>query len=492
MLAPGERLDTALACWRSRLADAPPVLDLPLDRPRPAVPSHRGASRALALPAGLLPSLQALARRQGATLFMTVLAAVQALLSRICHAGDVSVGTPVAGRGEIQTEGLIGLFVNTLVMRTDLSGAPSFTALLARVREIALEAYAHQDVPFEKLVEELQPHRNPGASPLFQVALTLDGEPLPSLRLSGVEATVRPLEPETAKFDLTFALEVAAEELSGTLGFRTDLFDGATIERLAGHFARLLAGITEDPRRRLPELPLLSETERRQLLAWNAAVPAVSETTLTALWEAQIARSPQAPAVSCTGETLGYRDLDRRANRLAWRLRRLGVGPEVRVGVLLERSLELVVGLLGILKAGGAYVPLDPSAPAERLAFLCRDSALQVLVTDERADPPRVATVVRLGADEEELTSEDDRAPRALVGPDHLCYVIYTSGSTGRRRGSRCAMGAWRALASTHRWFGFGPTDVWTLFHSTAFDFSVWELWGALPTAAGWWWCPTG
>ncbi|HSK78869.1 MAG TPA: amino acid adenylation domain-containing protein, partial [Thermoanaerobaculia bacterium] len=477
----GERLEAEIAHWRARLAGASPVLDLPLDRPRPAVMSDRGASHALELPPALLPGLRALARRQGVTLFMAVLAAFQALLSRVSHAEDVSVGTPVAGRGQLRTEGLIGFFVNTLVMRTGLSGEPSFAALLARVREVALSAYSHQDLPFEKLVEELQPRRDLSYSPLFQVSFTLDGEPPPSLRLGNLAAVLWPLEQEMEKFDLSLTLGVKEEGLSGALSFRTGLFEGSTIERLAGHFTRLLAGAVEEPGLRLGELPLLSEAERGQLLAWNAAEAAGPETTLTALWEAQVARAPEAPAASFEGETLSYGELNRRANRLARHLRRLGVGPEVRVGMLCERSLEMVAGLLAILKAGGAYVPLDPSAPAERLAFFCRDSGLRVLVTDGREELPPAQIVVRLGAAEEALADEDDRDLETLAGPDNLCYVIYTSGSTGTPKGVLVRHGSVaRLLSSSERWFGFGPGDVWTLFHSYSFDFSVWELWGAL------------
>ncbi|PYQ63666.1 MAG: non-ribosomal peptide synthetase, partial [Acidobacteria bacterium] len=230
----GEVLEAELAHWRARLAGAPPVLDLPLDRPRPARLSSRGASRALALPPALLPLLQALARRQGVTLFMAVLAAFQALLARISNTDDVSVGSPVAGRGQLRTEGLIGFFVNTLVLRTDLSGAPTFAELLARVRETSLAAYAHQDLPFEKLVEELHPQRDLGLAPLYQVSFVLDSDPLPALRLGDVEATLWPLETEIEKFDLSLTLGVGAEGLSGAIGFRSDLFDGTTIERLAG------------------------------------------------------------------------------------------------------------------------------------------------------------------------------------------------------------------------------------------------------------------
>ncbi|HEY2294552.1 MAG TPA: amino acid adenylation domain-containing protein, partial [Thermoanaerobaculia bacterium] len=353
----GERLEAEIAHWRARLAGAPPVLDLPLDRPRPPVMSDRGAARPVALDADLLPRLRELARRQGVTLFMAGLAAFQALLARITHADDVSVGTPVAGRGQVRTEGLIGFFVNTLVMRTDLSGDPTFAALLARVREVALAAYAHQDLPFEKLVEELQPRRDLSYSPLFQVLFTLEGEGRPSLRLGAVEADLWPTAEETAKLDLALALETGAAGLSGELAFRSDLFEGATIERLAGHFARLLAGAVEEPGRRLAELPLLSAAERDQLLVGFNDTGATSgpEVCLHQLFEAQAARAPERVAlVAPEGARLTYRELNERAERLARRLRGLGLGPEVLAAVLLERSADLIVTLLAIHKAGGA------------------------------------------------------------------------------------------------------------------------------------------
>ncbi len=289
----GERLAAELAHWRARLADAPPVLDLPLDRPRPAQISHRGGSRALAVPPALAEALRALARGQGVTLFMALMAGFQALLARLSGTADVSLGTPVAGRGHLRTEGLIGFFVNTLVMRTDLSGEPSFATLLARAREVALAAYAHQDLPFEKLVEELQPQRALSYSPLFQVSFTLDGEPPPALRLAEVEATLRAPESATEKFDLSLALELDGEGLAGTFGYRGDLFDAASVERFAGGLVLLLAGAAADPHLRLSELPLVSAEERRQLLAWNAGTAATrAEATLTGLFEAQAARAP--------------------------------------------------------------------------------------------------------------------------------------------------------------------------------------------------------
>ncbi len=493
----GEVLEAELAHWRARLAGAPPVLDLPLDRPRPARSSSRGASRALALPPALLPLLQALARRQGVTLFMALLAAFQALLARISHTDDVSVGSPVAGRGQLRTEGLIGFFVNTLVLRTDLSGAPggpSFAELLARVRETSLAAYAHQDLPFEKLVEELHPQRNLSYAPLYQVSFVLDGDPLPALRLGDVEASLWPLETESEKFDLSLTLGVGAEGLSGALGFRTDLFDGTTIERLAGSFARLLAGAVAAPQQRLPELPLLSVEERQHLLrigeGGGESYP--REATLHDLFAEQAALRPEAVALAGLagdGTLLTYGELARQAARWAHRLHALGVGPEVRVALCLDRAPAQVVATLAVLAAGGAYVPLDPAYPRERLAFLLRSSAARVLVTEERwlpilsEMPDLKAAVLCLDGPPAETTEEEEdgrEAPLPAVAATGLAYVMYTSGSTGEPKG----------VAMTHRgvvrlvrgagYARFGPDETWLLYAPYTFDPSALELWGAL------------
>src|SRR6185436_12271750 len=366
----GAVLEKELAQWRAKLAGADPVLELPFDHPRPAMRSDRGATRLLALPAELAQSVDRLSRREGVSLFMTLLAAFVALLGRYTGKQDLVIGYPVANRDRSDIEGLIGLFLNTLVLRVDLSGDPPARVLLGRVRDEVLEAQSHGQLPFETLVEELRPERSLGYNPLFQVLFVLQNTPASELEIPGLTVEPAILDLATAQFDLSCRFEKSGGTLVGRLEYSRDLFESATIERLAGHFASLLAGVVANPDRRLSELPLLSATERRQLLDWNAAeAESGGETTLTALWEAQVRRAPEAPAVSFEDETLSYGELDRRGNRLARHLRRLGVGPESRVGVLLDRSLELVTALLGILKAGGAYVPLDPSAPPERLAY---------------------------------------------------------------------------------------------------------------------------
>jgi amino acid adenylation domain-containing protein/non-ribosomal peptide synthase protein (TIGR01720 family) len=458
-----------LAAWRERLAGAPALLDLPTDRPRPAVQSFRGGRRPLPLPPDLTRALHALARSRGLSPFMVLAAALQTLLGRYARSEDVLLGTPVANRRRIETEPLIGLFVNTLVLRGDLSGDPAFGELLGRVRETALAAYLHQDLPFEKLVEELAPERSLSHSPLVQVVLVVE-EP-------GWEAGERePVETGTAKFDLTF--DLAGE--AGSIEFRSDLFDEATIDRLAGHFVTLLAGA--EPERRLSELPLLTEAEQRQLAAWNETVVVAREGGLHERFERQAALAPEAVAVVFGDRSLTYGELDARANRLARRLRRLGVGPETPVGLCVGRSLELIVGILGTLKAGGAYVPLDPVYPRERLAFTLEDARPAVLLTEERllaALPASSAAVLLL--DREDLSEESLEPPRWETDPSQLAYVIYTSGSTGRPKGALVShANVTRLLAVTAEDFGIGARDVWTMFHSHAFDFSVWEIWGAL------------
>jgi len=486
----GGALEAELAHWRKRLTGAPPVLDLPLDRPRPAAMSDRGGSRALMLPAALMPPLQALARRQGVTLFMATLAAFQALLARVSTSEDVSVGTPVAGRRQIRTEGLIGFFVNTLVMRTDLSGEPPFTELLARVREVALAAYTHQDLPFEKLVEELHPQRDLGIAPLFQVSFVLDGEPLPSLRLGEVAGDAWRLEQETEKFDLSLTLGMEAEGLSGGLsggmGFRADLFDGATVERLAGSFVRLLAGAVEEPRRRLSELPLLSLEERAQLLVeWNdTATASRSEPLVHELVAAWARRRPEGLAVAAPGERLGYGELVARAGGLARILVRLGVGPEVRVTLCAGPTVHRVVGSLAVLLAGGAYVPVDTEAPPERLTFLVADSGSQVVLT-ERALAGRFAGCAARIVPLEEAGEEASFVPARAVGPDNLAYVVYTSGSTGRPKGVAVSHAGLLNLVRWHEaGYGVGPDDRATLIANPAFDAAVWEIWPYLAAGA--------
>ncbi len=380
----GDVLEREVGYWRGRLAGAPPLLELPTDRPRPAAASDRGGVRSLALAPATTAALRALSRREGATLFMTLAAAFQALLSRYGGEEDVSVGTPVAGRTRLETEGLIGFFVNTLVLRADLSADPGARGLLAQTRERVLEAQAHQDLPFERLVEELGVERSLGHAPLFQAMLTL-ADPRPaSLRLPGVE--VEPLETGSGAtpFDLSLVLRDEGDRLVGSLEFRTDLFDGATAGRMLEHYRVLLEGMAADPERRVSALPLLPSAERARLLVeWNATErPFPRDRTLHELFAEQARRTPHAPAAVSDEAVLTYAGLDAAADALAARLRARGVGPEARVAVCVGRGVGFAVAVLGAMKAGGAYVPLDPAYPAERLRWMLEDSGARVVVTD--------------------------------------------------------------------------------------------------------------
>ncbi|MBV9124651.1 MAG: amino acid adenylation domain-containing protein, partial [Planctomycetes bacterium] len=486
----GEVLEEQLAYWKDRLAQAPAALDLPTDRPRPTVQTFRGSTQSLTLPRSLAEHLHALSRREGCTLYMTLLAAFQTLLHRYTGQEDICVGSPIAGRTRAETEGLIGCCINALVLRTDLSGDPSFRDLLARVRETALGAYAHQDLPFEKLVEELQPARDLSRSPLFQVMFILQNTPLPELDLPGL--TVRPLDlpGTTAKFDLTLSLAETQQGLQAAVEYNTDLFDAGTITRLLGHFQKLLEGLAGDPGQRLSELPLLTAEEKQQLLvAWNdTATVYPEEHCLHRLVEAQVERTPDATALVFEGESLTYRELNARANRLAHHLLSLGVGPDVLVGISMERSVEMVVGLLGILKAGGAYVPLDPAYPQERLAFMLEDARLPVLLTQQRLAarlPAHQARVLCLDSDWDTIAAHAAGNLDSGVMPEHLAYVIYTSGSTGRPKG---AMNTHRGICNRLLWmqqqYQLTPADVVLQKTPFSFDVSVWEFFWPLLSGA--------
>jgi amino acid adenylation domain-containing protein len=485
----GAVLDRQLAYWKDRLAGAPELLELPTDHPRPAVRTDRGETVPVALSLDLLERLQALGRSAGTTLYMTLLGAFQVLLSRYGGGDDVVVGSPISGRMRREVEELIGLFVNTLVLRTDLSGDPGFRETLRRVREVTLGAYENQEVPFEKLVAELQPERSLSHSPLFQVSFALQnaegrGGALAGLSVSGVEA-----ERASAKFDLALVLAATSQGLRGVLSYSTDLFERGTVDRMLGHLERVLEQVAADPDVRLSRLELLGDAERALVLEeWNrteAEHPAGR--CIHDLFEAQAAGTPDAVAVRFQEESLTYRELNARANRLAHHLRRRGVRPETRVGICLQRGPELVVAILAVLKAGGAYVPLDPAYPAERLAFMLADSGAPLLLTRlplPEGLAPHAAEVVCLDAGRERIEAESARAPAAGVLPGTLAYVIYTSGSTGRPKGVLVPHGSLaNLLAATREAFGVGEGDVMPALVSFAFD--IWLFEALLPLISG-------
>ncbi|HQY72070.1 MAG TPA: condensation domain-containing protein, partial [Pseudomonadales bacterium] len=372
----GEVLESQLSYWRERLGGAPLVLELPTDRERPPVESHRGAFHAFTLPRELVDRLQELSRREGATLFMALVSGFALLLARYSGQRDLLIGTPVANRNRAEIEPLIGFFVNTLVLRADLSGEPSARAFLGRMREACMDAYAHQDLPFERLVEELHPARDLSRNAVFQAMFALQNAPMEALQLRGLKLEPVEMEVGSAQFDLSLYTWETPEGLAARFSYAADLFDGSTIARLAAHWRLLLEAMVATPDRRIDELPLLTVAERRQvLLEWNATARDYGQgKRLHGLVEAQAARTPEAVALEFEGRELTYAQLNGRANQLARVLRRKGVGPDALVGVFAERSFEMVVALLAVLKAGGAYLPLDPSYPVERLGHMLEDA----------------------------------------------------------------------------------------------------------------------
>nr|MDZ8289085.1 amino acid adenylation domain-containing protein [Nostoc sp. ChiSLP01] len=493
-----EVLQTQLHYWKQLLKNAPTLLELPTDRPRPAVQTFRGARQHIKLSIELSEALANFSKQERATLFMTLFTAYVTLLYRYTGSDDIVVGTPIANRDRSEIEGLIGFFVNTLVLRTDLSGNPSFGQLLSRVRQRTLEAYAYPDLPFEELVKVLQPERDLSHTPLFQVMFAFQNVPVSGVELTGLTVSSLTTESETAKFDLTLLMQNTATGLVGMWEYNTDLFDASTIERITGHFVTLLEGILANPQQPISQLPLLTEVEQQQLLVeWNdtqADYP--QDLCIHQLFEEQVQRTPDAVAVVFEDQQLTYHQLNCRANQLAHYLRSLGVGAEVLVGICVERSLEMVVGLLGILKAGGAYVPLDPEYPIDRLRFMLEDSQVSVLLTQQRLVeqlPQHQAQLVCLDTDSPLISqfSQDNviafgkATSIADVQATNLAYVIYTSGSTGQPKGVLIAHQGLVNLVFWHkRAFKITSLDKATQLASTAFDAAVWELWPYLTAGA--------
>jgi len=496
----GEALEKQVAYWREQLAGVP-FLELHTDRPRPAIRTPNGTLQSLLLPKRLANSLNALTQQEGATLFMTLLAAFQTLLHRYTGQDDISVGTLIANRHQAEIEGLIGFFANTLTLRTDLSGQPTFRELLRRVRQVALGAYDHQDLPFEKLVEALQPERDLSRTPLFQVMLILQNAPGGALELPGITLRSLSVDSRTAKCDLTFYLTEAEPGLYATLEYNTDLFDAATIKRMLGHFQVLLEGIVANPDQRLADLPLLTDAERQQLLTgWNATEAVYpEELCVHQLFEAQVARTPDAEAVVFIGDDgkvsgrLTYAELNERANQLAQHLQTLGVGPDTTVAIAVERSLDIPIALLATLKAGGAYVPLDPSYPSERLAYMLEDSQAKVLITQSRLlvagswslvagnQPP---VTICLDTDWPTISQSAISNPQSTISPDNLAYIIYTSGSTGKPKGVQIPHRAVvNFLTTMRRQPGLSAKDILLSVTTISFDIAGLELF--LPLTVG-------
>jgi len=480
----GERLNELLDYWTQQLTDAPP-LRLPTKSPRSTQSTLAGARLNFTLPQTLGDAVKRLSDSEGVTLFMTLLAAFDVLLYRYTQQDDIVVGTAVANRHHGQTENVMGLFVNMLVLRTRLSGKSTFREILQRVREVALGAFEHQDLPFDKLLEELQPERHINRNPLFQVVFAVHSGLAPALKLLQLDVGQLHTTSQTSKYDLSLEFVDTQNALTGFLQYSTELFDAETIARLQTHYQTLLEALVSDPEQSIARLDLLPKTERYKLVVeWNKDHDYAASRCLHELIEARVDRSPGAVALVFDNQPVTYLELDQRSNQLAHYLRRLGVGPEVLVAVFMERSIEMVVGLLAVLKAGGAYVPIDPAYPAERVAFILEDTVAPVLLTEQSLLPilpPHGARIVCPDEEREEIERESVERLGNSVDPNNLAYIIYTSGSTGKPKGVMVTHGnVLRLFAATQDYFAFTEQDVWTLFHSYAFDFSVWEMWGAL------------
>ena len=482
----GPVYDHQLAYWREHLQNVP-VLEMPTDKPRPPLQTFNGAYEQVKIPAELAARLNELSHSQGATLFMTLLSALYALLQRYSGQTDICIGTPVANRAREEFERLIGCFVNTLALRVNLDDDPRFVDLLMQVEDVTLNAYSHQDLPFERLVDELGIAREKSHSPLFQVMFTLQNASAEhELRLPDLDLELLPSVMQTAKFDITLNLTEKAEGLVGELEYNTDLFKRATIHRMVGHFETILEAVVAHPHVRISELPLLTDKEQHLILReWNhveASYP--YQDTIHGRFEQQVAATPDAIALTFGGDSLSYSQLNAKANQLAWLLRERGVKADDLIGISLDRSLEMVIAILAVLKAGGAYVPVDPANPGERKQFILEDAACALLIAHSNVsdDIPQgnyeALYLDQMIADMEQQSA--DNLP-AVAGPDNRAYVIYTSGTTGKPKGVLIPhSNVIRLFTATDQWYGFDQNDVWTLFHSFAFDFSVWEIWGAL------------
>ena len=483
----GDVLEKEVEYWREQLKNAA-VLELPADRARPASPSYRGSLKMMRLGRRLSEDLKMFSRREGATLFMTLMAAFKTLLMRYSGQEDISVGTVIANRTRREVEGLIGFFVNTLVMRTDLSGNPSFSELVKREREVALGAYAHQELPFEKLVEELNPERDLSRSPLFQAMMVSQNAEQEILKLNGwgpdsVRSGVETMDQgQAVMFDLTLTITDLGREVALAMEYSRDLFEAGTIGRLINCYTKLLDGIARESDRPISELSLLSDQERDQvILGWNqTANPYPEDRCVHHLFERQTEKTPEAVAVVSDEGCLSYGELNRRANQLARYLRGLGAGPETMVGICLERSVEMVVGLLGVLKAGAAYLPLDPTYPAERLSFMLEDAAARLIVTQEKlrkslGEGP--AELICVDSSRSEIVQENEENIDSGVNAENLAYVIYTSGSTGRPKGTMIThRSVVNLMTDAVGKFRLGPESRFLQFASLSFDVAVEEI----------------
>ncbi|BAY15303.1 amino acid adenylation domain-containing protein [Anabaenopsis circularis NIES-21] len=484
----GEIFQQQMNYWKQQLSGSLPVLELPTDRPRSAIQTFAGRKQFFTISPTLTAALKTLSQQEGVTLFMTLLAAFQTLLYRYTGQEDILVGSPIANRNRKEIEELIGCFVNTIVLRANVAGNLSFRDLLKRVREVTLGAYSHQDLPFEQLVEELQPNRNLSYTPLFQVMFALQNAPMTELKLPGLSINIEEVDTETSRFDLTLFLTETHQGLMGVFEYNSDLFDAETITRIQGNFQTLLDGVVSNPEQNLVSLPILTPPEIQQLLAaQNNTQTDYPSVCIHQLFEAQVEQTPDAVAVVFENEQLTYQELNQRANQLAHYLRKLGVGAEVLVGICVERSLEMIVGLLGILKAGGAYIPLDPAYPQERLGYMLADSQLSMLITQKSLLenlPPHQAQVVCLDEEWEKIAQQKTSNLTHELTPENLAYIIYTSGSTGKPKGVQIAHSAVvNFLTAMRQKPGLTPQDILLSVTTLSFDIAGLEIF--LPLIVG-------
>ncbi|MBC1189513.1 non-ribosomal peptide synthetase [Microcystis aeruginosa CS-558/01A06] len=490
----GEILENQLNYWKKQLTDAPPLLELPTDKPRPATPNFRGHSISFQIDSELTEKLKLLSQKSGVTLFMTLLAALNTLLFRYSGQDDILIGTPTANRNRQEIEPLIGFFVNTLVLRNSLEGNPTFSGLLQQARNVVLEAYANQDVPFEQVVDGLEIERSLSYNPLFQVMFAMQNAPLNALELPDLKAQYLAVENQRIKFDLSLVLEEIETEkgayLEGFWEYDSDLFTPERITRMVGHFQTLLKGIVANPQQTVGELPLLTESEKQQLLVeWNQTQQDYPQNLcIHQLFEEQVVKTPDAIAVIDREKSLTYEQLNQKANQLAYYLQNLGVKTEDLVGICIERSALMIIGLLGILKAGAAYVPLDPNYPSERLAYMLEDSAVSVLLTQENLVhtlPNYLGTIFCLDQDGKILDHHPQDNPLHSMTSENLAYVIYTSGSTGKPKGVLIQHQSLLNLVSWHQnAFNITTIDRVTQLAGIAFDASIWEIWPYLTAGA--------
>ena len=498
----GEVLQTQLAYWREQL-NGISILHLPIDKPRPARQSYQGATQFLELPKELVDALEKLSQEQGATLFMTLLAAFQTLLYRYTHQEDIAVGSPIANRNRSEIEGIIGFFVNSLVLRSNLSGNPTFRELIDRVREVTLGAYSHQDLPFEKLVQELHPERNLSHHPLFQVVFGFQNAPMSALELPGLVPRFINIDLKKMRFDLELHLWKCSEDfrclwggnwkysegLRGIIVYNTDLFDRTTISRMIQHFKTLLLAIVKNPEQKITNLPLLNEVELHQVLfEWNNTQADYPQNKCVhQLFEEKVQQYPDSIAAQFNNKQLTYLELNNRSNKLAQYLQKIGVCSETLVGICVSQSVEMIIALLAILKAGGVYVPLDPSYPQERLNFMLEDARVSVLLTQEnflKYFECFPNTIISLDKDWELINQEKEENPKIGLKSENLAYIIYTSGSTGRPKGVAVTHKAIIRLVCNTNYIKISPSSKIAQVSNTSFDAATFEIWGALLNGA--------